>query len=182
MAQNNEIIANFLPITQNFDAQDVRNMDIGSKEYKDLIVGLYQSVNRSSNSINDKVIGLYDTQEYACGKVYFSAPTSGGASSSATTPYLRPVYRKVIVFGALPNAASTTIAHGITVTSGLFFTRIVGTANDPIAKKQLPLPYASTTLVNSIELYIDDGNIVIVTGIDRTMYTQTEIVLEYLKE
>jgi hypothetical protein len=45
----------------------------------------------------------------------------------------------------------------------------------------IPLPYASPTLVNNIQLSVDATNVTITTGIDYSAYTVTYVILEYIK-
>lgn len=183
MAQNTEISSNFLPTSQVWDISELKEMSVTSPEFKNLITKLYQDLNTNTTALNDKVIGLYDTREYACGKTYFSAPTVGGASTQATTPYLRTVYRKVIDFGALPDIAVKTAAHGITLTSSLFFTKIYGTSADPVTNTYIPLPYADPwAFANGVELWVVGANVSIKTGSLRSAFTKTYITLEYIKD
>jgi hypothetical protein len=44
------------------------------------------------------------------------------------------------------------------------------------------LPYASPTDADNIELSVDVTNVSITTGSDRTGFTTTYIVLEYIKQ
>jgi hypothetical protein len=85
---------------------------------------------------------LYETSEFINGQTFFSDPAL--TSQSAKTPMPRQVYRKVINFGALPNTAIKTAAHGITITAATTFTRIYGTASLP-STDFVPLPYTSIT-------------------------------------
>jgi len=43
------------------------------------------------------------------------------------------------------------------------------------------LPYASSTVNNSISIAVDANNLIITTAIDYSDYTTTYVVLEYLK-
>ena len=154
-------------------------MDVTSPEFKELLVRLYQNIGSISQVINNKDTGVYNTSEFLCGQIFFPNlnPIAGQPNE------FRQVYRKVINFGTLPNTATKTMAHGIAITPGLFFTRIYGTTKDPVANRWLPLPFTSPgALASAIELWIDGANITVITGSDRTAYTQTYIVLEYLKQ
>lgn len=168
----------FIPTTQVWDVGEVANVNVNSSAFKELLVRLYQNLNNQAMSINIKDTGYYDTSELVNGQAYFSTETS----ATSTAPVLRQVFRKVINFGALPNAAAKSVAHGITMTDSFIFTRIYGAASKPTAAySYLPLPYASPVLVNNIELSVDGTNVIITTGSDRTAYTTTYVVLEYLK-
>jgi len=174
----NEVGA-FVPTTNIWDVTEIYSTDVTSPEFKELLVRLYQNLNLMSLQLNIKDSAYYNTQEFVNGQVWFSDPAYN--STSQVTATGRQVYRKVINFGTLPNAGTTNVAHGITCDANTTFTRIYGCATDPAAQSYLPLPYASTTLVNSIELSVGNTNVSITTGIDRTAYTVTYVVLEYLK-
>lgn len=128
------------------------------------------------DSLNTKDIGEYNTVETVNGQSWF---TSGDANKQ------RNVYRKVIDFGALPNAASKTALHGITTTQNTVFTRIYGTATDPgvtTITSAIPLPYVDPSAVgNGILLSVNATQVTVTTAIDYTAYTNTYIVVEYIQ-
>jgi len=130
---------------------------------------LYYALNSMSLLLNLKETGQYSPQEFTCGQQY----------KFGNKP--QQVVRKVIDFGALPNAGTKNVAHGITFNASTVFTRIYGAATDPAGINYLPLPYASTTLNNNIELKVDTTNVTVTTGINRAAFTKTYIVLEWLK-
>jgi len=175
----NAEIGSFIPTTNIWDTAEIYSTEVTSPEFKELLVRLYQNLNLMSVNINLKDTGYYDTSEFVTGQKFF--PQTGTSSLSAVTPDFRQTYRKVINFGALPNTGTTNVAHGINVTAGTIFTRIYGVANDQAGTSYLPLPYASPTLINNIALSVDNTNVTIVTGSNRTAYTITYVVVEYLK-
>jgi len=128
------------------------------------------------DALNDKEIGQYNTVELVSGQKWF---TQGDANKE------RYVYRKVIDFGALPNAATKSVAHGISTTQNTVFTRIYGTATDPGAStitSAIPIPYVDPgTLANGIELNVDATNVNVTTAANYTAYTNCYIVLEYIQ-
>jgi hypothetical protein len=136
------------------------------------------TLNQMSLVLNTKDTGYYPLTEFVCGQLYFPDPTL--TSASTTTPVWRQVFRKVINFGALPNTATKTVAHGITITATTSFTRIYGVATDP-STSFLPLPYSSATANDVIEVWVDATNVNIKVGKDRSGYTTCYVVLEYLK-
>jgi hypothetical protein len=168
----------FIPTTAVLDVNEVYDTEVTSKAFKELIVRLIHNFNNMSLSMNTRDAGFYDTQEFINGQLFF--PNTALSSSTAQYPAQRQVFRKVVNFGALPNNATKTAAHGLTITAGYTFTRIYGATTRP-STAFLPLPYASTTAANSIELWVDGTNINVKTGINYTAYTVTYIVLEYLK-
>lgn len=104
------------------------------------------------------------------------------SSQTAQQPEMRTVYRLVINFGALPNTATKSVAHGIVCTALTTFTRIYGTASNTTALTYIPLPYASTPAVaNNIELSVDATNVNVRTAANYSAYDTTYIILEYLQ-
>lgn len=169
----------FVPTTQVWDVTEIYQTDVTSPQFKELLVRLYQNLNSMAMSVNGRDAGIYDKTEFVNGQTFFPAATVSSATSSS--PDQRQVYRKVIDFGALPNAAAKAVAHGLTVTAGYSFTRIYATASDPVALRYIPIPYASGVLANNIELSVDNVNVTITTGINMVAFTTCYVVLEYLK-
>lgn len=160
----------FLPTTYLF----------GNESQKELTRNLYRNVNSIILAVNAKDTGIYELTEFINGQVFFSNPAL--TSLTPQTPTQRQVFRKVINFGALPNTGTTSVAHGIAPDSTFTFTRIYGTASDTTGLTYIPLPYASSTAANNIEIHIDVTNVNIITGIDRTAFDTTYVILEYLKQ
>lgn len=160
------------------DVAKLQDIDVQSEEFKELLVRLYQDLGLMLSSLNDKENGYYALNQFMTGKQLFpSAP-----STSLVNQYYRPVTRKVINFGALPNAGTKSVPHGITCNSGVSFVYIGGCATDPVGFNYIPLPYASPTLVNNIELKVDATNVTIITGSNRSAFTITYIVLEFVTQ
>jgi len=181
MAQtSNKDLGAFIPTTQLWDVSEVYEGNVGNDDLKELLVRLYQNLNRMALSLNVKESAYYDTQEFVTGQQFFPLP---GLNSSGTRfPDYRSTFRKVINFGALPNTGTTNVAHGITCDANTIFTRIYGVATDPTGGfSYLPLPYSSPTLVSNIELSVDGTNVTIITGSDRTAYTVCYVVAEWIR-
>jgi len=174
-----EQIGSFVPTTNVWDPSEIYDVEVTSPEFKELLVRLYQNLNTMAIVLNVKDSGYYDTSEFVTGQKFFPLP--GLTSQSSTTPDFRQTYRKVINFGALPNTGTTNVAHGITCDASTIFTRIYGVATDPAGFSYLPLPYASSTAANNIELSVDNTNVTIITGSNRAAYTITYVILEFLK-
>lgn len=168
-----------VPTTNIWDIAQLQEVDINSDEFKELLVRLYQNVNNIAVAVNAKDTGFYDVNEYLNSQVYFPNPaTNSGTASSSDW---RSVSRKVVNFGALPNAATKTVAHGITFTTSSSVTRIYGAATDPVNRLYIPLPYASGTLNKNIEVSLDATNVIVTTSINWSAYTLTYIVIEFLQ-
>lgn len=169
----------FIPTTDVYDVSALQEIDVNSQEFKYFLVRLRQSINNAALAINLKDSGYYVPTEFINGQVYF--PNPGLSSTTAQSPTYRQVFRKVIDFGALPDTASKSVAHGIITTAAYSFTRIYATASDTTAQSYIPIPYASTT-GDDIELSVDATNVTITTLSDRTSFDVCYVVVEYLKQ
>lgn len=179
---NSGSVGSFIATTNIWDVSQIYAVDVNSAEFKELLVRLYQNLNLMATNINIRDAGYYDTQEFVNGQLYFPNPAYSSQTSPSVSPAYRQVYRKVINCGTLPDTASKTIPHLIDCTAATTFTRIYGVANDVVAAfNYIPLPYASPTLANNIELSVDATNVTITTGSNRTNFTITYVVLEYLQ-
>ena len=84
------------------------------------------------------------------------------------------IYQKTISLGALPNASSSTDAHGITNLDQII--KIEGMADD--GTDQIPLPYYHAT--DGVDVSVDDTNITIVTEDNKAGFTGY-LTIFYLK-
>ena len=166
----------FVPTTQ---AWELDNANLGPEDIRGLLVRLYQQINLIALVLNTKDTGLYSLQEFINGQQFFPNPAYD--SSTPTTATQRQVFRFIVNFGALPNNASKSVAHGLTITSNFTFTRIYACASDTTNKSYLPIPFASPILAENIKLSVDATNVTIATGSNRSTYTTTYVVIEYLK-
>lgn len=127
----------------------------------------------TANILNLKESAQYETRELLSAQQWFSTATG------IVKP--RYGYRIVVNFGALPNNATKTVNHGLTIDANTIFTRIYGTATNPNTLF-IPIPYINTgTPGDSVELFVDATNVSIKTTTNRTAFTITYVVLEYLK-
>ncbi len=177
MAQNINNFGLFIPTTTIFDVDRLQEIDVQSDEFKELLIRLYQTVNNSALATNLKDTGYYLVQEFVTGAVYFNTNNDFNR--------LRPVYRMVVDFGALPAAGTKSVAHNIpAVTSTFSWVKIYGTATNPTAVTGIPIPFSSSTAVASnLQITVDATNVNITTGgTNYSAYTRTFVVLEYIKE
>ena len=170
----------FVPTTNVWDVSEISDIDVQSTEFKELLVRLYQNLNTISLALNLKDTGYYSETEFVNGQAYFPDPAL--SSTTAANPVFRQVFRKVVNFGTLPNAGTTSVAHGISFDTTFTITRLYGAATDPVALDYIPLPYASPTDADNIELNADATNINVITGSNRTAFTVSYIIVEYLKQ
>jgi hypothetical protein len=173
MANQNQYGA-FLPTTFVWDVGSLYDLNVNSREFKELLVRLHEFVNLIALNVNVKDTGLYVLDEFVNGQTFFPNP-----QTSSQQP--RQVYRSVYYCGPLPNATTKSIPHGLTINKGTTFTRIYGSASDTTALSYLPIPYVDLS-GNDIQLDVDSTNINITTGIDYSSYDIVYIVLEYLKQ
>lgn len=89
------------------------------------------------------------------------------------------VYRKVVNFGALPNATTKNVAHNITGLGNLISSR--GFSKSSLNTNQISIPYASGTSTSVIRTGFDSTNVTVVTLSDWSSCTVTYFILEYTK-
>lgn len=86
----------------------------------------------------------------------------------------KPIFRKVIDFGALPNTAAKNVAHGLTGVD--FVLHSYGgaalAAGSPISR---PIPN------DGILLAVDAVNVTVTTASDLSLYLVSYVVLEFTK-
>lgn len=90
----------------------------------------------------------------------------------------KPIYRKTVDFGALPNNNTKTVAHGISDFGKIVDLRGVATNNS--SNTTLAIPHPGNTLNNMISINITDTNVTIITGSNRSAYYCT-VTLYYTK-
>lgn len=168
----------FLPTTGIFSESQVRDINVNSTEFKEFLVNLLQTVNNIALVTNIKETGYFYPQEFVNGGVYFPNPAL--TSSTAQAPIGRQVVRMVVNFGTLPNAGTTSVAHGISnFADPSSCTRIYGAATTP-GTSWIPIPFSSPTLNENIKITVDATNVNITTAIDYSAYTKCYVVVEYI--
>lgn len=168
----NGSINNFIPESYIFPEDNDEEYDVKLRQY----------LNNISSAVNTKDSGLYTDEEVVTGKQFlplFSTDTS-------TSLNYRNVFRKVIDFGALPNAGTKTVSHGITTTQDFSIIRLYGVATAPGVSTLLnsvPIPYVNVgTPTNGVELSMDATNIVMkTTTATFIIYIRSFVVVEYIK-
>lgn len=178
MANQNEY-GLYVPSNFIFDVSKLQQLEVTSPEFKELLVRLYQNINAMCIALNLKDSAYYNTLEFVNGQMWFPNPNLD--SSTSTTPTFRQVYRKVVDFGFLPDTGTATVPHRIPIKSGYTFTRIYGAASDTTGKLYVPIPYASASGIDDIQLDVDATNVIITTASNRTNYNVCYVVLEYIK-
>ena len=90
----------------------------------------------------------------------------------------KPIYRKVIDFGALPNSTLKQVPHGISDIDAIVSLNGVTFAKN---KTATPIPYVYTDSINTVSLFLEGTNVCIQTFGDKTSYINTYVTLEYTK-
>jgi len=138
---------------------------------------LIQYLEDMGSAVNLKENGFYFTEETPISTTFVP---NYGTTSSANVEF-RTLFRTVVDFGALPNSTTKSVAHGISTTEDFKIIKISGASTDPGASTitaALPLPYVGT---NSIYVDMDATNVTVTTTSNRTSFTETFIIIEYIK-
>ena len=88
----------------------------------------------------------------------------------------KPLYEKVIDFGACPDNSSKNVAHNISNLKRII--RLFGFAGSSTSKGGITLPHGSSS---PIALYADDTNVTVNAFQNASQYTQTYIWIQYTK-
>lgn len=132
-------------------------------------------------SLNVKETGFFVENEIPTGALFI--PTFS-TDTSANLEY-RPIFRTVVDFGALPNNSTKTVPHGITTTQDYSIIKLQGGSTEPgvsTINSALPIPMDGIPNNERVSLEIDATNVIIKTAMNRTTFTRTFIVIEYIKE
>lgn len=91
----------------------------------------------------------------------------------------KTIYKKTISFGALPNATTKTVAHGISGISHIIDMKAVAWNSSGTT---IVLPYAHPQSVQyQVSWHVDNTNINIITGDDKSGYSSCYVTLYYTK-
>lgn len=90
----------------------------------------------------------------------------------------KPIYRKVISCGALPNSTSKLVNHNI---SDIDNSRMYGFAVRTSDKRTFPLPFPSADGAGQVQLDLTSTQIQIATNTDRSSFNTSYVILEYTK-
>ena len=151
----------------------------GEPKQQQVVLRYY--LNDIASAINTKDSGLYTDEIVITGQQFY--PVFGTTTAQSVT--YRDVFRKVIDFGALPNAATKSVAHGITTTQNMTLTRFYATATDPAAATLnigIPIPYVNVAApADGVQMTIDATNInITTTTANYTAYTRCFVIVEYM--
>lgn len=172
----------FVSTTDNYDLTRLEGKDLGSVEFRQLIVKLMNRTNNIALSLNQKDSGIYQSTEFNTGQTF--QPNSALSSNTPQLPQARSIFRVVIITGQLPNAGTKTVAHNLTFDTNVTMVKLYGAASDTIHQEYIPLPFVSVSgafVVGNVELYVDGTNINITTTGNGSDFNQSYVVIEYLK-
>ena len=168
----------FIPTTNIYEIDDIQTKGLDKELIRNILIHLYQDMNNVAIALNLKDSAYYFNEEFMNGQVLFPNPGTMNPNFAG-----RQIFRTVINFGVLPNTTTKSYPHNIQITNSTTFTRIYGTASNPLTFSYIPIPYASTTSVaNNIQISVDSVNVNITTGANQSAYTTTYVILEYVKE
>lgn len=161
----------YVQLTPVFDVSRLYEVEIGSPEFRELLVRLAQQTNNISLVLNDKTSGYYLLEEFVTGSKYFNP-------NSPNPLQLRPEFAKTFNIGPIPPGALAPIPHGLAITNTWQFTEIYGAASDNVGFNYYPMPFAAAGA--SIELRVTAANIIIVNN-TLVNFTSAIVTLKYLK-
>lgn len=126
-----------------------------------------------ATGINFREIGWMLDQQLITGKNFLPG------TSTPSDQGFRTVWRKVIVFGALPASTTKSIAHGITFDINFTLVDSWASATDPVNFRAITFAYQPEC---SVSLQIVGPDVIITTTADYSNYTRCYVVIEYLLE
>jgi len=165
-----------LPTTDTFDRSLVDAIDIKSPDFKDFLVKLYQTTNNISEAVNIRDVGYYVRTEILNGQLWYENTTL--SSTTAQAPEHRPVFRKVIPFGALPAAGSKPVNHNITTDTNTRWKRVYATATNTTTFAGITITTSSALSVRATATQV----IITTGGTDYSAYNDCDVILEYIKQ
>jgi hypothetical protein len=161
----------FVPTTNVWDISRLHDVELGSPEFRELLVRLYQTVNTIALALNTKDSAFYLTEEFTTGQVFFN-PTSSSQLD------LRPGFRKLINIGAL-GAGIKNVAHGLAIATTWKLVFINGAASNTATLSYYPLPFVGVA-ANNIEIRVTATDVVINNNSGAT-FSDAYVILEFVK-
>lgn len=154
--------------------------DVVPEKWEEARQFLVEQLKKLATAVNSREIGFYLDQELLSGKAFIpgvNIATDGGSSQQ-----FRTILRKVIDTGTLPNTGIKTIPHDITIDANFTLIDLYGAATDPTNLLSIGLGHAAISSPNTVEIFLDSVNVVILTGSNRSSYTRSFIIIEYMQE
>jgi hypothetical protein len=162
---------NYVQQTPVFDVSRIYQTDVNSTEFKELIVKLTQEVNNHAICLNNKISGMYLTEEFVSGKLLFNPNSSSQLD-------LRACFIEVVNVGPL-GPGITPANHGLTVTNTWKWLFIGGAATNTNTLVGYPITFGGAAN-NNIGVNVTNTQ-VIVNNNSGVTFTDSYVVLEYVK-
>jgi len=158
----------YVPTTEIFDViSGLQTSDVSSPEFKELLIRLAQQVNRINLALNNKVSGLYFEEEFLNGKLWSNFSSDNPENQSQG-------FHFEVNTGALAVGVNT-IAHGLTIGSTWRTVFIYGSASDRTGTNYQPIPNGDNMTITV------DGTNIVITNNTAIAFTDSRVVLEYVK-
>lgn len=181
MSNPNQVGA-FIPSSEIWDVSQIYQTDVTSPEFKELLVRMYQNLNRMALLLNVKETGYYDTVgSLVDGNLWFPLP--GLNSTSSRNPAYRQEERVVLNFPdtgggfALPAVSTVTLAHNITTNKGTIFVDLWGMATDTTGLNYYPINYAGAATISAFA----NATVVSITNNTAINFDICYVVIAYLQ-
>jgi hypothetical protein len=137
-----------------------------SQDQGQLIMDMYRKINDLVTIINAKTTGIYNNEEYfTCERWHLNARRGQP----------KALYKITVDCGALPNAGTKNIAHGLPLAATWDIVNIFGVAKNPTTPIWIQIGEKDMTVD------INATNIVITTLVDFSAYTTSYVTIVYIK-
>lgn len=129
----------------------------------------------------DNIIPALGTATVTSTNIDWSTMPGSYSTTEQKTPFTwidgKPIYRKTVKTGTMPNNTRKQVAHGI---SNLGF--IVSMSGSAYGNNTyLPIPYADTTSASSLGLYASTTDLILFTSANMSYLTTSYVTLYYTK-
>lgn len=167
--QDSQILESYVPV-----------YDVAPDKWEDARPFIVEQLKSHANAINVREIGFYIDEELLSGKAFI--PSTEQLVDSGDSQQFRSILRKVIDFGALPNATTKSIPHDIVFDMNFTLIQLWASATDPINFIAIPIPFDSAGLAQGIQITMDATYINIKTQSNRSTFTRCFVIIEYIQE
>lgn len=157
-----------IPTTVVFDVGEIT-----AENSSELIVRLYIATNNIIEALNKKDTGYYLTTTFNTGQVFFNANNDFNN--------LRSIYRIVVPFGALPNNATKSVAHGIPNLGTTWSQVRLDVSSTQPNTKSIDIPgFDPADITKPINVWVDGTHVNIQTTSNMSAFTITWVIFEYI--
>lgn len=171
----NEVInwGSYIQTTAVYDVAQLHDIDVKSPEFRELLIRLYQTVNSIALVLNTKDTGYYFLNPFQTGQQFFN--TNNDLNN------LRPIYRQVVIFGALPNSSTKSVAHNIPNLGTTWSLVRLDCCSTQPNTTAIHIPgFDPSDITKPINIWLDPTNINIQTTSNMSAYTITWVIIEYI--